>query len=365
MKKSALGDADITKTASQMDTAHSPGASNSSETFGTLSHVSSSGLPSSADGLEKGIYHLVDPELISVLQTRPQQECSTELLMEARKRPLMAPLPAPFPQPAIRHVPAAPGAPDVRVIIVDPHPGAVGRPVFVHTHGGGYVTENTMIYPLIQTIAHDCHCVVVSVDYRLAPETPYPGSLDDNYAALQWVYDNAEMLGIDRRRIAVGGESAGGGHAVALALRARDRKQIPVMFQLLIYPMLDDRTGSTHPVPDCVGRHIWTEASNRFAWTAFLGVPAGSPDLTPGSVPARVDDLSGLPPAWIGTGSIDLFADEDITFARRLIGAGVPTELAVFQGGYHGFDLLAPEAAVSKRFAEGWKSGLKRAFSNV
>jgi acetyl esterase/lipase len=348
------------KTADRRNTAHRTETSDSSEALS-----SPTGLSSPAVQLEQSAYPLVDPELISVLQVWPQLEFSSELLAEVRKRPRMGPLPAPFSQPVSRHVPGAPGAPDVRVIIVDPNPGASGRPVFVHIHGGGYVTQNTMLYPLIQTIAHDCHCVVVSVDYRLAPETTYPGSLDDNYAALQWVHDNAEVLGIDRTRIAVGGESAGGGHAVALALRARDRKQIPILFQLLIYPMLDDRTGSTHPAPECMGRYIWNEASNRFGWTAFLGVPAGSPDVMPGSVPARVEDLAGLPPAWIGTGSLDLFADEDIAFARRLMVAGVSTELVVFAGGYHGFDLIVPDAAISMRFAEGWKSALKRAFSKV
>jgi acetyl esterase/lipase len=172
--------------------------------------------------------------------------------------------------------------------------------------------------PFLQRIAMDCHCVVVSVDYRLAPETKFPGSLEDNYAALRWAHSNAEMLGIDRKRIAVGGESAGGGHAAALAIHARDRGEIPIAFQMLIYPMLDDRTGSTRPAPLAVGKFVWIAESNRFGWTALLGVPAGSADVPKGSVPARVDSVAGLPPAYIGVGSIDLFVNEDIEYARRI-----------------------------------------------
>ncbi len=310
-------------------------------------------------------YRLVDPELIPALKATPPLVLSPERLAELRKLPLTAPLPPPMPQPVSRSIPGPAGAPDVHVIIVDPSPGTKNRPVFVHTHGGGYVAPNPMLYPFTQDIAHECHCVVVSVDYRMAPETRYPGSLDDNYAALRWVYKEAATLGIDRERIAVGGESAGGGHAAALALRARHRTEIPLAFQVLIYPMLDDRTGSSKPAPASMGRFIWNEQCNRFGWTALLGVPAGSPDVPPNSVPARVENLAGLPPAWIGTGSIDLFADEDITYGRRLMDVGVPTELAVFPGGYHAFDIIAPDAAVSRRFTEAWKSALRRALATI
>jgi acetyl esterase/lipase len=205
---------------------------------------------------------------------------------------------------------------------------------------------------------------VVSVDYRLAPETHFPGSLEDNYSALRWVYNNADSLGVDRKRIAVGGESAGGGHAAQLAIAARDRKEIPILFQLLIYPMLDDRTGSTRPVRPNIGNFVWNSGSNRFGWSSFLGVPAGSDKVPPGSVPARVENLGGLPPAFLSVGSIDLFVEEDIEYARRLIAAGVPTELHVIPGAYHAYDLIVPDAAVSKRFTESWKIALNRAYGN-
>ena len=135
------------------------------------------------------------------------------------------------------------------------------------------------------------------------------------------------------------------------------------MFQVLLYPMLDDRTGSSKAVPASMGQFVWNAACNRFGWSALLGMPAGSAQVPAGSVPARVDDLSGLPPAWIGVGSIDLFADEDVLYARRLMDAGVATELNLFPGGYHGFDLLVPEAKVSQRFTESWRSALRRAFA--
>ena len=177
------------------------------------------------------------------------------------------------------------------------------------------------------------------------------------------MYTNADALGVDRKRIAVGGESAGGGHAAMLAIAARDRKEIPLAFQLLIYPMLDDRTGSTRPVPRHIGAFVWTAESNRFGWTSLLGIPAGSPRVPPGSVPARVENLAGLPPAFIVTGAIDLFVDEDIEYARRLVAAGVPTELHVVPGAYHGYDLLVPNAKVSARFADYWTTALRRALA--
>ena len=322
-----------------------------------LPEVSSPSLPADADA-----YKLVDPELVPALKGIPPLVLSTEKLAELVKIPMLPPLPAPMPQPGSRMIPGPPGSPDVHVFVVDPNPGAKNRPAFVHTHGGGYVTPNPAMFPLIQGIAHDCECVVVSVNYRLAPGTHFPGSLDDNYAALKWVYNNAAALGLDRHRIAVGGESAGGGHAAALALRARDRAEVPLVMQVLIYPMLDDRTGSSRPVPPSMGHFIWNAQCNRFGLTALLGVPAGSAQVPAGAVPARVENLSGLAPAWVGTGSIDLFAAEDIAYAQRLMEASVPTELVVLSGGYHAFDIIVPNAQISKTFTSSWKSALRRAF---
>ncbi|MGB0047310.1 MAG: alpha/beta hydrolase [Terriglobales bacterium] len=311
-------------------------------------------------------YSLVDPELLPTLkQFPPTVDLSLEMVGKFRQLAGMPPLPAPAPQPVERHIPGPPGAPEVRLWVVDPAPLQKGKPLLLHMHGGGFMMTDPGWMPLLQGIATDCHCVVVSVDYRLAPETRYPGSLEDNYAALKWVHAHAAELGIDRSRIAVGGESAGGYHAASLAIHARDRNKedVPICFQLLIYPALDDRTGSSHPAPPAVGHFLWNANANRFAWSSLLGVPAGSSKVPVAAVPARVASVAGLPPAWIGVGSIDLFAEEDTEYARRLVHAGVATELLVVRGAFHGFDRLVPDAECSKQFSASWKSALRKAFA--
>ncbi len=310
-------------------------------------------------------YASVDPELLPALKGFTTLSFNREVLATARKQSPKPPLPTPAPQPFERRIPGPAGAPELRLVIVDPAPGAKDRPAFLHMHGGGYIAGFAgQDSPFLQSIAQNCGCLVVSVDYRLAPETHFPGSLEDNYTALRWLYKNADSLGVDRKRIAIGGESAGGGHSAQLAIAARDRKEIPILFQLLIYPMLDDRTGSTSPVPPNIGKFVWTAESNRFGWTSLLGMPAGSASVPAGSVPSRVENLAGLPPAFISVGSIDLFVDEDVEYARRLIDAGIPAELHVIPGAYHGYDLLAPDTAVSKRFTESWTVALNRAYAN-
>jgi acetyl esterase/lipase len=309
-------------------------------------------------------YSVVDPELLPILKQFPAFDFTPEMVGEFRKTPGMPALPAPAPQPVERHVPGSPGDPEVRLWIVDPAPSERGKPVLLHMHGGGFVMPDPTLLPRIQGIATDCHCVVVSVDYRLAPETRYPGALEDNYAALKWVHAHAAELGIDRSKIAVGGESAGGGHAARLAIHARDRNEVPIVFQLLIYPQLDDRTGSTRPVPPAIGHFMWTASPNRFGWSSLLGVPAGSSRVPVAAVPARVARVAGLPPAWIGVGAIDLFVEEDMEYALRLVHAGVATELLVVPGAFHGFDLLVPDAEASKQFRSSWKSALRKAFAS-
>jgi len=308
-------------------------------------------------------YSLVDPELRPVLKQFPAFELSAEMVGQFRQMPGTPPLPAPAPQPVERHIPGPPGAPEVRLWVVDPAPLEKGKPLLLHMHGGGFMMIGPGWMPLLQGIATDCHCVVVSVDYRLAPETRYPGSLEDNYAALKWAHAHAAELGIDRSRIAVGGESAGGTHAASLAIHARERNEVPIVFQLLIYPALDDRTGSPRPAPPAVGHFMWTASANRFAWSSLLGVPAGSSKVPVAAVPARVASVAGLPPAWIGVGALDLFVEEDMEYARRLVHAGVATELLVVRGAFHGFDLLVPDAEVSKQFSASWKSALRKAFT--
>jgi acetyl esterase/lipase len=252
------------------------------------------------------------------------------------------------------HVPPVPDVPfERRVIPVGkPHPdvpiyiinakASGNRPAILHTHGGGYVagTAEDSIRSL-QEICKELDCVAVSVDYRLAPETSYKGSIEDNYAGLKWLRANAASLGADPNNIAVMGESAGGGHAAILALTARDRGEVPLVFQCLIYPMLDDRTGSTVQKPHHVGTLIWTPESNVFGWESFLGHKPGLAGSNGNAVPARVANLKGLPPAFIGVGTLDLFCDEDIDYGQRLNAAGVLCETIVVPGAFHGFDMMS------------------------
>jgi acetyl esterase/lipase len=309
---------------------------------------------------------LVDPELKPLMQawlkSSPPLVWSEKMLPGIRERAASQARP-PLAEPAFfeGRIPGAAGSPEVHILVIGVTPGAAPRPAVLHIHGGGYVVGRVMefIVPL-QELSAAQGCVVVSVDYRLAPETKYPGSLEDNYAALRWLHANAKELGVDRNRIALLGESAGGGHVAALAIAARDRGEVPVAMQVMLYPMLDDRTGSVRTVAPHLGAYVWDAAANRFGWTSLLGVPAGSDSVPQGAVPARVENLRGLPPAYIGVGSIDLFVEEDIAYAQRLIQAAVPTELHIEPGGYHGFDIILPDAKISKRFKAAWKDALRR-----
>jgi triacylglycerol lipase len=261
-----------------------------------------------------------------------------------------------------RFVPSLTAAPDVRVLHYAPPGDAAGpRPAVLDIHGGGFVIGTADMGDAANralVLEHDC--VVVSVDYRLAPETPWPGALEDCYAALSWMHAHAGELGIDPARIAVSGGSAGGGHAAALAIHARDRGGPAICFQLLDYPMLDDRTCATDdPHPYC-GDFVWTPEMNRFGWRSLLGAEPGGPDVPPAAVPARTADLSGLPPAFILVGALDLFLEEDLEYFRRLVRAGVPAELHVIPGGYHGFG-LAQDAPQSRQAAMLRSQALARA----
>lgn len=213
-------------------------------------------------------------------------------------------------------------------------------PALLWIHGGGYVIGTAQQDDqLCSGFSRRLGVAVASVEYRLAPEHPYPAPLEDCYAALTWL---AGLPWVDRYRIAIGGASAGGGLAAALALLARDRAEFSPAFQLLTYPMLDDRSSATAPNANY---RLWDNRSNRFGWAAYLGNV--DPQV---AVPARRDDLSGLPPAWIGVGTHDLFHDEDLAYAERLKAAGVPCQVETIPGAFHGFDLVLPKAQVSRRF---------------
>jgi acetyl esterase/lipase len=202
--------------------------------------------------------------------------------------------------------------------------------------------------------------LVVSVDYRLAPERPFPAGLEDGYAALVGLSARARDLGIDPARIAIGGASAGGGLAAVLAQRGQDRGAVRPVFQLLIYPMLDDRTGLSAD-PDEARRRVWFASDNCFGWAAYLGRDTDRSNPPAYASAARRADLSGLPPAWIGVGALDLFQDEDVAYAARLRACGVDCETVVVPGAYHGFDVVAPKASVVAAFRRAQFGALRRA----
>jgi acetyl esterase/lipase len=288
-------------------------------------------------------------------------------------RAMMQGLVASMPPPAAdgvkieeRRVPGAAGAPPVRVLVYTP-PGLAGPlPVHLDIHGGGYIAGSADIDAVLcRQMCVAVGCVVVSVDYRLAPEARYPGALEDCYAALQWVHREGAALGFDNTRITCGGESAGGGHSAALSILVRERGGPKILLQLLGQPMLDDRTGSTSTPHPYTGEFVWTADLNRIGWASLLGVEAGSAAVPARAVPARVEDLTGLPPAFIVIGALDLFVEETIEYARRLMRAGVPTELHVLPGAFHGSASLVPGAPVSVAYFQLQYDALKHAFSSA
>ena len=237
----------------------------------------------------------------------------------------------------------------IKARLFAPYPKSHASPIptLVYFHGGGFTIGSIQTHNVLcRELARIGQCAVISVDYRLAPEYPYPTPLEDCYAGLAWVHQNAESLGIDATRIGIGGASAGAGLAAGLALLARDRGDLSVAFQLLIYPMIDDRqitVSSTWSDP------IWSPAANTFGWTAYLGDKKGTSDVEPYAAPARATDLSGLPPTLISVGALDGFSDEDIDYAVRLRHAGVAVELHVYPGAPHGFDTFGDFTAISRR----------------
>jgi acetyl esterase/lipase len=244
-----------------------------------------------------------------------------------------------------RTVPGPEGAPDIRVRIYRPVDATRTLPGIYFIHGGGMILGNIEEEdPVASAICEHVDAVVVSVEYRLAPENPHPAPVEDCYAGLLWMAAHATELGFDPDRLAVYGGSAGGGLTIATVLLARDRGGPPIRFQMPIYPMIDDRneTPSSHEITD-IG--LWDRDGNIEAWKWYLG--DGKPDQY--AAPTRCEDLSGLPPTFIDVGTVDLFRDEDIAFAQRLMQAGVPTELHVNPGAYHAAEVFAPQSPLAER----------------
>lgn len=314
--------------------------------------------------------HLVDPELAAILDIFPPLTFTSESLALIRTslKEMNTQVPADVPDfSAIsvqeRYVPGPQEAPDMRVLVYLPANRSTQLPALLWIHGGGYVLGSADQDDLhVKGIVSALGCAAISVDYRLAPETPHPGPVEDCYAALTWLYAHAEELGVDTTRIAIGGASAGGGLTAGLGLLTRDRGEVPLAFQLLIYPMLDDRTVTLEEPHPYTGEYVWTPDANRFGWRSLLGQEPGGPDISPYAAAARAEHLEGLPPTFISVGSLDLFLEEDLEYGRRLVRAGVPTEMHIYPGAFHGFNMV-PGAQVSQAFARDQLDALRRAFS--
>jgi acetyl esterase/lipase len=308
--------------------------------------------------------HLVDPQLLPLIDATPPLQLTNENLAFFRANSEQFAR-----QNAVqirdditveeRLVPGPKDGPDVRVVVTAPKNKTGSCGGYLHIHGGGYVLGSAALgSPRNMITAAEVGCVVVSVNYRLAPETVFPGAVEDCYAGLKWLWTHADALGVDRNRIAIGGESAGGGLAAGLGLLIRDRGEFKPVHQQLVYPMLDDRSCTdTHGY---TGEFIWTRQSNHFGWSSILGHEPGGPDVSPYAAAARANDLSGLPPTFISTGALDLFCDENIEYARRLNRAGVPVELHVYPGAVHGFDML-PGTWLADRHAKDQLDAMRRA----
>jgi acetyl esterase/lipase len=300
-----------------------------------------------------------DPELSAVLATlrkEPAQPITPATLRDrqqrdaaARPRPTAHDLRADgrFEVEELR-VPGPPGAPDVTLVSARPSGLTGPLPLLYYMHGGAMIMGNAWsVLPRVLTeLALPLGLAVISVEYRLAPQTQYPGPLEDCYAGLVWSAGHAGPLGIDADRIVIGGKSAGAGLAAALALLTRDRDGPGLLGQYLLCAMLDDR-GGTFSAQQMSGIDVWDLTSNATAWHALLGDRHGAAGLPPYAAPARAADLSGLPPAYIEVGSAEMFRDENVAYANTLWQSGGQAELHVWPGACHGFDSLAPHTALT------------------
>jgi acetyl esterase/lipase len=248
----------------------------------------------------------------------------------------------------------------IRLRIYQPKSIAAPTPVLIWLHGGGYIMGNPeMDDPGCAQYVRELGISIVSVDYRCAPKHCFPAGLEDSYSALKWVEAHSQQLGIDTKRIAVGGASAGGGLAAALVQLAHDRPGIKPVFQILVYPMLDDRTVLRADIDDR-NNFTWSQKSNRFGWESYLGRKCGEKDVAEYSVPARRADLSGLPQTWIGVGTVDIFHDEDVAYAQRLKECGTECEIYIVPGAFHGFDVLHPQVPIVQEFRKSQITALKK-----
>ncbi|MEU5970672.1 alpha/beta hydrolase [Streptomyces globisporus] len=301
-----------------------------------------------------------DPPPPTVLDGLPYEELAA-LRAERAARPVGPPVPG-----VVVTDQWLPGPTSLRVRTYRPRSAdSLALPCLVWVHGGGMVLGSPETDDArVSAYALEADCAVISVDYRLAPEHPYPAPVEDCYRALRWAADHAESLRIDPGRLAIGGISAGGGLAAATALLAKDSGGPGLIFQFLLCPMLDDRntTGSSREFTEAV---TWPRANNLYGWAALLGPLAGSDGVPPYAAPARAEDLSGLPPAYVDVGELEVFRDECARYALRLIEAGVSTEFHLWPGAFHGFDGVLPHLALPRRAAREQIAVLRRALGGA
>ena len=302
--------------------------------------------------------HMFPAELITAIGDDPP---TARAMLDGLMQAMLDMLPPTDVTIVERTIPGPDG--DIPIVIYQPTNPAP-RPGLFMMHGGGYIVGTAREDMNGLAYAEHAGCAVVSVDYRMAPEFTYKEAIADSFAGLNWMFDNAADLGVDAGRIAIGGGSAGGGLTAALALYNRDNKGPDVVFQLLVYPMLDD-THETASGYEVTHPNVWNRDVSLKAWRMYLGDEYGADNVSPYAAAARATDLSGLPPAFVIVGTEDLFRDEDINYAQRLMAAGVPTELQVIPGMFHGGEGFVPQAAVSQRMRLGYLNALKRALNEL
>ncbi len=308
---------------------------------------------------------LVDPELRDALALWPAQPLTADTLTQ-RRADLLRVI-GDVPQPDLPDIAAdeirvesAFGAKPIRVLTYRPINSDNPLPSIVHIHGGGFVAGAPEMKDVEnRLLASELRCAIYSVDYRLAPEAPHPAPLEDIYSVFAWLHGNAGRLRLDPARIGIKGESGGGGFAAAAALYARDRQGPKFAFQHLIYPMIDDRTAVRKDLNPHVGEFVWTQENNYFGWRSLLGREPGSADVSPYAAASRAADVSGLPPTYISVGGLDLFLEENMTYADRLSRAGVPVEFHMYPRAYHGF-YRATNARVTRQAERDNREALRR-----
>lgn len=309
----------------------------------------------------------VNPDLLPALEQFPDLVLSPESINAIREGMAQMAVPALLPESLSVTDETIKGPDDnpLRVRIYRPASIHDTLPVLLWIHGGGYilgtVEDND---PLCFRFVEEANCVVVSVDYRLAPEHPYPAPLEDCYAALKWIADNAEQLNIDPDRIGVAGASAGGGLTAGLTLLARDRNYPSLCFQMPLYPMINDRN-NTPSANEIKEGFVWNQKTNEAGWKMYLGELHGTDNIPAYAAPARAEDYSNLPYTYTCVGQLDPFRDETLTYVTQLAQAGVDVDFHLFPGAYHGFEGLNPNAVIAKRATNEYIQAVKYGFERV